>query len=67
MATSEKFGRSSGASGKHSDSTKAREFVKETYRKTGGRPAPGLERVYGEYLRYERDKAPTHKDRSRKS
>lgn len=46
-----------------SDSPKAREFVKDTYRKAGGRPTPALERVYGEYLNYKRiKKARTPKD-----
>jgi hypothetical protein len=58
MAISKKWNRSSFStvSAKHSDSVKAREFVKEVYRKAGGRPTPELERVYGEYLKYKRDR-----------
>jgi hypothetical protein len=52
-----------GAVAQPSDSPKAREFVKDTYRKAGGRPTPALERVYGEYLNYKRiKKARTPKD-----
>jgi hypothetical protein len=46
------------ASAKRPDSPKAREFVRETYKKAGGRPTPELERVYGEYLKYNRDRKP---------
>ncbi len=46
------------ASTKRSDSERAREFVKKAYKEAGGRPTPELERVYGEYLRYQRDKKP---------
>jgi hypothetical protein len=35
-----------------SDSIKAREFVRDSYKKAGGRPTTELERVYGEYLEY---------------
>ncbi|SDG00225.1 hypothetical protein SAMN05216337_11018 [Bradyrhizobium brasilense] len=63
MALSDKI--SSFWNAKQSDSPKAREFVKESYKKAGGRPTPELERVYGEYLRYERDKTTPKKDRAR--
>jgi hypothetical protein len=59
MGISEKLISSFGTAPAHrSDSTKAREFVRETYKKAGGRPTPELERVYGEYLKYKREKQP---------
>ncbi|MGY3535258.1 hypothetical protein [Bradyrhizobium sp. USDA 4452] len=62
MALSDKISSFWSTPAKQSDSTKAREFVKESYKKSGGRPTPELERVYGEYLRYERNKAAPKKD-----
>jgi hypothetical protein len=37
----------------HSDSQKARDFVKDTYKKAGGKPTPELVRVYNEYLKHQ--------------
>ena len=45
-----------------SDSAKARKFVKESYKKAGGRPTAELERIYGEYVKYKRAKSASRKD-----
>jgi hypothetical protein len=64
MALSDKSNLSSfrAATPPSSDSTKAREFVKDSYKKAGGRPTDELERVYGEYLEYKRAKTNSRKD-----
>jgi hypothetical protein len=61
MGTSDKKGLISAwiATEPETDSAKAREFVKKTYERTGGQPTPGLERVYGEYLKHEKSKSKT--------
>jgi hypothetical protein len=64
MAISEKSNPSSfrSATTKGSDSIKAREFVRNSYKRAGGRPTAELERVYGEYLEYKRAKTDSKKD-----
>lgn len=60
MAISEKLSMLSSAQpAEYLDSVRARQAVKRIYKKAGGRPTPELERVYGEYLRYQRDKKRT--------
>jgi hypothetical protein len=45
-----------------SDSVKAREFVRDSYKKSGGHPTGELKRVYGEYLEYKRAKTGSKED-----
>ena len=43
------------------DSEKARKFVNESFLRSGGRPTPEFEHIYGEYLKYKREKEAARK------